>query len=48
MPSATQQITDFVRYIVTTLLMDELEIACWIKFSDQFPLQEEAQLMTNA
>jgi len=47
-PPAAQQIADFCRYTVTTLLMDELEIACWIKFTDKFNFQDQAQLTINA
>jgi hypothetical protein len=28
--------------------MDELEIACWIKFTDKFNFQDQAQLTINA
>ena len=41
MPPVNDQIQDFVRWTVQTLMLDELEIACWIKFIDRFNLMEE-------
>lgn len=41
MPNANIQVLDQVRYTVTTLMFDEMEIACWVRFIDRFNLLEE-------
>ena len=41
MPDVLSQILDQVRYTVTTLMFDEMEIACWVRFVDRFNLLEE-------
>ena len=38
---ASVQINEYINYIVTTLMFDELEIACWIKFTDKFNLVDD-------
>ena len=39
-PSVQIQIDDFIRWIVQTLMLDEFEIAVWVRFIDRFSLTE--------
>lgn len=41
-PNVQIQIDDFIRWIVQTLMLDEFEIAVWVRFIDRFSLTEGA------
>ena len=48
LPCVGTQVSDYIRYTVTTLMMDEFEIACWIKFIDRFKIMDESYCIYSA